>query len=121
MPNALVIDDNRMVADTLCDMLGMLGMNARAAYSPRTAVESLSGFSPQVVLLDLNMPGLNGLEVLRYLKRDPAFKDIPVVVVTADPLPQTAWEAKNDGALAVIVKPATLESLQAALKQAGIS
>lgn len=120
MPNALVIDDNRMVADTLCDMLGMLGVTARPAYSPRSALESLGSFTPQVVLLDLNMPGLNGLEVLRYLKRDPAFKDIPVLVVTSDPLPQTAWEAKNDGALAVIVKPATLESLQAALQQAGV-
>lgn len=120
MPNALVIDDNRMVADTLCDMLGMLGTTARPAYSPRAALESLTKFPTDVVLLDLNMPGLNGLEVLRYLKREPALKDIPVVVVTSDPLPQTAWEAKKDGALAVIVKPATLQSLLAALQQAGV-
>jgi twitching motility two-component system response regulator PilH len=120
MPNALVIDDNRLAADILCKMLDVLDVSAQVALGPRAALQVLGTFKPDILFLDLNMPGINGLEVLRYLKRDPAFINIPVVVVTSDDQPQTAAEARKDGALDLIVKPATIEALQVVLQQAGI-
>jgi len=125
MPTALVIDDNRQTADSLCLLLSLLNVTATAAYGPREALlvlraASQSGSLPDIVFLDLNMPGLSGFEVLAYLRREPDLLHIPVVVVTADDDRATARQAIREGARALIVKPASVDSIEAALKDAHI-
>lgn len=120
MPIALVIDDNRHTADSLCKMLSILDVNAQPAYGPRAAMLALTGPAPDVVFLDLNMPGVTGFEVLGYLRREPRFAGVPVVVVTADDDKATASRAINEGALAIIIKPATIDALEEALQQAKV-
>ena len=70
MTDTLIIDDNRETADALQQMLGVLGVPARVAYGASPAISALSKMTPRAVLLDINMPGVDGTEILAYLRRD---------------------------------------------------
>ena len=120
MQDALIIDDNRNTADALKQMLDVLGVPSRVAYGSSPALGMLRGFTPRVVMLDINMPGLDGTEILSYLKREPRLSRIPVIVVTSDDQPETRQRVLRAGAVAMVVKPATIDSLEASLKKAGI-
>lgn len=117
MPTALVIDDSRATADSLCQMLALLGVNAQPAYGPRAALLWIGEIAPSIIFLDLNMPGVDGYEVLAYLKRQPKLAGIPVVVVTSDDQPETARKAVEAGALDVMVKPVSIMSIEATLQK----
>lgn len=118
MIKALVIDDNRDTADSLCQMLSLLDAQATAAYSPRGAFLQLQKMLPDIVFVDLNMPGVTGHEVLTFVRRDPKLEHIPVVVVTSDDQEVTAQQVRKEGALDIIIKPATFEMVEAVLKKA---
>jgi len=120
MQAALVIDDNRSTADALSQMLAILGVPARVAYGSSPALAILRGFTPSLVTLDLNMPGLDGTEILLYLKREPRLTHVPVIVVTSDDQTETQRRVLAVGAAAVIVKPATVNILEETLKKVGI-
>jgi CheY-like chemotaxis protein len=70
--------------------------------------------------LDLNMPGVDGLEVLAYLRREPRLAPVPVIVITSDDQPETRDRVMKGGATAILIKPATLDALEGALKLAKI-
>jgi CheY-like chemotaxis protein len=120
MSYALVIDDNRNTADALVEMLDMLGIDARAAYGSSPAMAMLKSISPPLILLDINMPGVTGLEILAYLKREPRLSRSKVIVITSDDQPETKQQALDSGALALILKPASLPQLEEVLKKAGM-
>ena len=120
MTSALVIDDNREAADSVVQMLGFLGLDAQAAYGPRAAMISLKDASPDIVFMDINMPGVDGFEVVAYLRRYPNMVNVPVIFITSDDQPETKARAKDMGAVTLIVKPASLEALESALKTVGL-
>jgi CheY-like chemotaxis protein len=120
MTTALVIDDHRDAADTVCQMLGLLDVDAKPAYGPREAMLLLKDYSPDIVFLDINMPGVDGFEVMSYLRRFPHMQTVPIVFVTSDDQPETAGKVRKTGALLIIIKPVTIDSLEAALKKAGL-
>ncbi len=120
MPSVLIIDDNRQMADSLARIVTMLGLEAKVAYGARTGIMLLRQSIPDVVFLDVNMPGVDGFEVFAYLRRLPEMKDVPVIVITSDDQPETAKKAKDTGVLAMIIKPATVDRIEATLKSAGV-
>jgi CheY-like chemotaxis protein len=121
MAEALIIDDNRSTADALKQMLSVLGLKARVAYGSSPAMSLLaSGFVPNFVFLDINMPGVDGTEILSYLRREPKLIPVSVFVVTSDDQPETRKKVMKLGATAMIIKPATIDVLEAALKKAKI-
>jgi two-component system chemotaxis response regulator CheY len=118
MTEALIIDDNRSTADALGQMLAVLGFKARLAYGSNAAMSILAtGFTPQFICLDINMPGLSGTEVLAYLRREPHLIPVPVFVITSDDQPETRRKVIRLGANAMIIKPATIDALEEALKR----
>ena len=118
MSEALIIDDNRTTADALGQMLNVLGFKARVAYGSSAAITILrSGFTPKFVCLDLNMPGLDGTEILRFLRREPHLIPVPVFVITSDDQPETRKKVMKLGANLMIIKPATIDALEEALKK----
>jgi two-component system, chemotaxis family, chemotaxis protein CheY len=122
MTEALIIDDNRSTADALGQMLTVLGFKTRLAYGSSAAMEMLgSGFTPKFIFLDLNMPGVAGTEILKFLRREPRLVRVPVVIVTSDDQPETRTRVLKLGAKAIVIKPATIEALEAALKKSKIS
>jgi chemosensory pili system protein ChpA (sensor histidine kinase/response regulator) len=120
MPTALVVDDNQQMADGLAKILEMLGVQAEVAYGARTGMMKLQRSTPDVIFLDINMPGVDGFEVMAYFRRLPQFIDIPVIIVTSDDQPETAQKAENTGVLTLIVKPVSVESIEKALRIAGV-
>jgi CheY-like chemotaxis protein len=120
MSTALIIDDNRQTADALGQMLEVLDVPARVAYGSGPAIEILRVMTPRLILLDINMPGVDGLEVLAYLRREPRLAPVPVVVITSDDQPETRKRVMKSGATEMLIKPATLDALEGALKKAKI-
>ena len=120
MTEALIIDDNRQTADALKQMLEVLDIPARTAYGASPAISVLRDFTPRVVLLDINMPGVDGTEILAYLRREPRLVTVPVIVITSDDQPETRQRVMKGGATAMLIKPATFDVLEAALKKAGV-
>jgi CheY-like chemotaxis protein len=121
MTEALIVDDNRQTADALHQMLDVLGVPARVAYGSSPAIAILgSGFTPSLICLDINMPGVDGIEILLYLRREPRLVKIPVIVITSDDQPETRRKVMSGGATALIIKPATIDSLEQALKKASL-
>jgi len=119
MAEGLIIDDNRQTADALGQMLQVLGFKSRVAYGSNPAMEILGkGFTPNFICLDINMPGVDGTEVLAFLKREPRLMKVPVFVITSDDQPETRAKVMKLGATSMIIKPATIDSLEEALRQA---
>jgi CheY-like chemotaxis protein len=116
MLQALIVDDNRQIADSMAQMLGFFDIKAQTAYGARAGLNALKEITPSIVFLDLNMPGLTGFEVLSYLRREPRLQDVPVIVVTSDDQPESADRAMQNGATAYVIKPISLDVLEATLK-----
>ena len=118
MTDGLIIDDNRTTADALGQMLNVLGFKARVAYGSGAAMSMLAGgFTPKFICLDINMPGVNGTEILAYLRREPRLIPVPVFVITSDDQPETRRKVMRLGANVMIIKPATIDALEDALKK----
>ena len=119
MASVLIIDDSRRMADSLAQIVNLLGLEAEVAYGARTGILKLQEKIPDVVFLDVNMPGVDGFEVMAYFRRLPQMKNVPVIVVTSDDQPETAQKAKDTGVLALLVKPPSVDRIEAALRAAG--
>lgn len=78
----LVVDDNHGVADTLGAMLQFLGHTARAVYDGFTALQTVAFFQPEVILLDIEMPGLDGYAVAQQLRQLPSSREAILVAMT---------------------------------------
>jgi PleD family two-component response regulator len=119
MNEGLIIDDNRQTADALNQMLAVLGFKARVAYGSSSAMEILgTGFTPKFICLDINMPGVDGTEILAYLKREPRLTPVPVFVITSDDQPETRRKVMKLGATVMLIKPATIDAMESAFKTA---
>jgi chemosensory pili system protein ChpA (sensor histidine kinase/response regulator) len=99
-------------------MVSLLGLQARSAYGAREAMLTLRENIPDIIFLDIQLPGVDGFEVLSFLRREPRLKDIPVVMVTSDDQPETALKARRTGALLTLIKPVTVETLERVLRTA---
>ena len=113
----LVVDDNKQTAGFLADMLNLLGHNVSLALGSRGAIYRVKQIKPDVIFLDVNMPGVDGLEVCRYLRRDPVTEKLPVVIVSANDEQAHKDAAIAAGANYYIVKPPTIEDIEKALMQ----
>jgi CheY-like chemotaxis protein len=113
--NILVVEDDRRMAQSLAAQIGVLGHTVAISYGPRMALQQLNEVIPDVIFMDVNMPGIDGLEVLRFLRRDPMTKDVPVIIVSAEEQEESKRVAIEAGANYYIVKPPTLEEIEKAL------
>jgi CheY-like chemotaxis protein len=120
LKEGLIIDDNRQTADALQQMLEILDLPSRVAYGSSPAISLLGSLIPRFVCLDINMPGVDGTEVLAYIRRDPRLNKMPVIVITSDDQPETRQHVMKAGAQAMLIKPATIDALENAFKKAGI-
>ena len=78
----LVVDDNHDAADVLSILLESMGLNAKAVNSGPAALAALPNYQPNVILMDIGMPGMNGYEVARHIREQPQFNDIKLVALT---------------------------------------
>ena len=112
---ALVVDDTRIAATIIAQALTLLGYQAKVAYSPRVAIESIFKRVPDVILLDINMPGIDGVEVCRYLRRDPHTEKVPIVAMSSEAQEETVIRVREAGANVFLTKPIDIDVLERAL------
>ncbi len=116
--NALVIEDNKEVAENLVRMLSLLDVRAKMAFSVREAILHLAEGIPDILFLDIKMPGYDGFEVMTYLRREPKLEKVPVCIVSSENQQETISKAMKLGAIDYVLKPATVEDLEGAIKKA---
>lgn len=107
----LVIDDEVGFVDAVKMRLEAHGYNVIGAYNGQDGFEKAKKDLPNIILLDLVMPKVNGFEALSRLKSDPRTSSIPVIIVTAASDIEYAFDAGKLGAADYIIKPVSMEGL----------
>ena len=87
----LIVDDDAELIEFATRALEPRGFEVLQATNPFAAIREATEAKPDVIVLDLNMPGMDGLEVIRHLKRIPETKDIPVIAFTGEQLTETDY------------------------------
>lgn len=101
----LIVDDNNEVLEILKQLLEDYEYSVVAASSGLEALQKLEEITPNLILLDISMPQMDGIEVLNRIKRNPKTSSIPVIMLTAKIDTGTIWKAQEMGACDYIVKP----------------
>ena len=109
----LVVDDMAANRSVLCRQLELNNYHAISVDSGEAALELLARSLPDIVLLDYMMPNMNGIDVLRQLRSDPATADLPVIMVTARAENEATIEALEAGADDYVTKPIDFAVLRA--------
>jgi two-component system KDP operon response regulator KdpE len=113
--NLLIADDDRILTSLLATRLRSRGWNVDVAQDSMQAVMFAIRTQPSVILLDLNMPGGSGFDVLRKLKVSVRTSRIPVVVLSASHTPEDERQVEELGVAAFLEKPVDLDLLNATL------
>jgi len=109
----LTIDDSRMIRRVICDVAATIGFETIEAESGGSGLQAMKAETEaiELVLLDWNMPGMNGLEVLKEIKADQDLQHIPVMMVTTEGERKNIVAAIQAGAVNYVTKPFTQEDL----------
>jgi CheY-like chemotaxis protein len=111
----LVVDDNRDAADSLGALLTLLGADVRVVYGGPDALEVLPQFQPAVVLLDIGMPGMDGLEVAARIRERAEFRDVKLIALTGWGQEEDRRKTQGVGFDHHLIKPADLAILETVL------
>ena len=103
----LVVDDDRRMVKTICDILKVKGYEALQAYTGEEAIEKVKSEIPDCVLMDIKMPGINGVEALKMIKD--ISPNLPVLLMSAYATEELIKEGKQQGAYTVLTKPIDIQ------------
>ena len=105
MPRVLIVDDSPTEIVKLRQILSKHGYDVLAADSGEQGMEMVRAEHPDVVLMDIVMPGLNGFQATRQLSRDPATSAVPVIIVTTKDQETDRLWGQRQGAKGYLTKP----------------
>ena len=108
---ALIVDDDPDFCVLLREMLKWRGFEAQIAYSAADAWHSLSEIDPDIMLIDIAMPDVDGLELVRELRSDEKFAKTPIIMVTARAIREMLEASEEAGADFFLTKPVSLFEL----------
>src|SRR5258708_26215435 len=111
----LVAEDNALNFGRISAVLEGDGLGGRWARDGGEAVTATAAACPDLLILDLHLPELSGLDVLRQVRADPATNDLPVLILTADAMAGTREEALGEGATDIMTKPFELKALRSTI------
>jgi two-component system, cell cycle response regulator DivK len=101
----LVVEDNALNIKLFCDLLSAHGHQAEAVTDSRTALDTARAFAPELIITDIQLPHIGGLELIRQFREDAGLRDVPIMAVTAYAASGDAERIRNAGAQAYISKP----------------
>lgn len=114
-PRILVVDDNVDAASSLGRLLSLLGYEVRVVNDGAAAVAEIGPFAPQIVLLDLGMPGMDGLETADRIQQCENGQEISLIAVTGWGQDKDRQKTEAAGFVAHLTKPVNLDQLEALL------
>jgi CheY-like chemotaxis protein len=116
-PRILIVEDDPNSRWVLCALMRRMGYDCQVAANGKEALEIVESFGPQVILMDLMMPVLDGLEATRRLKADAKTRGIPVVALTGNATPHGVAAAHKAGCDDLLPKPIVFQELVDRLHQ----
>jgi CheY-like chemotaxis protein len=113
----MIIDDEPDAAEMFAEMMRVNGYRVLKMFSSGPAISLISQQKPDVIILDVMMPDISGLEVVRYMRREPALASIPVIIVSAKTMPVDIKNGLAAGATRYLTKPVGFSDLVQAVNQ----
>lgn len=111
-----VVDDEPETNEMIAEMVRLSGHEVVTSFDGFSAMRLISNEMPDLVILDVMMPDLSGLEVLRFMNRGPRLKKIPVIVLSARSRPEDIQEGIRAGANLYLTKPVAFNEMRAAVQ-----
>ena len=111
----VVADDNREIADLLSELIASFGHAVRTCYDGQQARAAIAGDWPQLAVLDISMPDLNGCELARWVREQATKREIQLVALTGHSAPDDCARILAAGFDEVLPKPFDIDRLQAVL------
>ena len=117
MQTILLVDDSTTILLSISSILGKAGYAVEKAANAEEALKKFNaGIKLNLLITDLNMPGMNGIDLIREVRKLPAYKFLPILFLTTESQQAKKQEAKAAGASGWIVKPATADELLSTIK-----
>ena len=114
----MIIEDEEDAAELFAEMMRISGYHVVKTSKSAPAIEMMTTEKPDVILLDIMMPEISGLDILRQMRRDPALANIPVIVVAAKGMPADIKNGMEAGASTYLTKPVGFLDLKEAVARA---
>ncbi|RPH58668.1 MAG: response regulator [Chloroflexi bacterium] len=111
----VVVEDEPDAAEMFAEMMRVTGFRVVKSFSSGPAIGNITNEMPAVVILDVMMPDISGLEVLRFMRREPGLANIPVIVVSAKSMPSDIKTGLDAGASVYLTKPVGFLDLKEAV------
>lgn len=111
----LIVEDDRTQALFAQSVLHGAGMKAEVQMQPEGVIDAIGRFDPDLILMDLHMPGLDGMRLTSLIRQQPGFQLLPIVFLTGDPDPERQFEVLESGADDFLTKPIRPRHLIAAV------
>ncbi len=113
----LIVEDNELNMKLFADLLGAHGYETQQTREGLKAIEMAKKYKPDLILMDIQLPEVSGLEVTKWIKNDESLADIPVVAVTAFAMKGDEKRIRDGGCQAYISKPITVSSFLATIRK----
>ncbi len=113
----MIIEDEPDAAEMFAEMMRVNGFRVIKMFSSGPAIPIISQEKPDLILLDVMMPDISGIEVLRFMRREPALAGIPVIVISAKAMPTDIKVGLDAGASMYLTKPVGFLDLKQAVEQ----
>ena len=105
MAKILIVEDNALNIKLFCDLLAAHGHEPQAVTDSRQALDAAREFSPDLVITDIQLPHISGLELIRMIRSDQTLREVPIMAVTAYASTGDEERIRASGAQAYVTKP----------------
>ena len=117
MAKILIVEDNALNIKLFCDLLAAHGHQPVAVADSRLALDAARNFSPDLVITDIQLPHVSGLELIRMLRADAQLGDVPIMAVTAYAAQGDEERIRGAGAQSYVSKPISVVKFVAAVEE----
>ncbi len=119
MKEIWIVDDDEEMGRAISLMLKLLDCNTKHFINSRSAAQALlAGGRPELMILDINMPEVSGLDMLEFLRRRNEWKNLPVIMLSSEAADVMVDKALKLGADGYVMKPVTIDELEKVMSQA---
>ncbi len=117
MADILIIDDDEIMVEIVSEVLADEGHEVRSAADGQQGLDAVAFRAPDLIVLDMNMPVLDGYEVANRLRTQPADRRIPILALTGDSTPAAIQAIRDAGCDALVTKPFDVDTLIDSVRQ----
>ena len=119
MKQIWIVDDDEEMGRAISLMLQLLDCETKYFFNPRPAAQALlAGGRPDMMILDINMPEVSGLDMLEFLRLRPEWKNLPVIMLSSEAADVMVDKAMKLGADGYVMKPVTIDELEKVMSSA---